>query len=145
MRGGAYAYIHCKYVTVLNGGVREASAPLKAPWWLLKIAIYSFTGNFPFRIAATQLSTGVSLVRVFRQETGQQTFIGGTTVMIERKRTKFRVKNLIIMVVIKMYNVCAPSNTSLDSKTLKMLKYRIIKKLTNKISFHIRNNHFKQL
>ncbi len=33
----------------------------------------------------------------------------------------------------------------LDSKTFKMLKYRIAKKSTNKISFHIHNNHFKQL
>ncbi len=33
----------------------------------------------------------------------------------------------------------------IDSKTLKMLKYRIAKKSTNKISFHIHNNHFKQL
>ncbi len=33
----------------------------------------------------------------------------------------------------------------LDSKTLKILNYRIAKKSTNKISFHIHNNHFKQL
>ncbi len=36
-------------------------------------------------------------------------------------------------------------NNNIDSKTLKMLKYRIAKKSTNKISFHIHNNHFKQL